>query len=447
MKHNIPPLVKVIVGLIIVMSIAGIFLFQLLPQNNTQITASGNVEGVEYKIAPEIIGKITIIHKDLGQEVLKDEPLFTLDGMVLLAQQKVAQANVDTAKAAIDTANKGVEMAQAQYDNVFDSMSTQERALRSTLWSRSSDSPDQQPAWYFSLDEEFTALLNNQEFAKADLATAQEDLTVVTEKSAGANFLEVEKRVANAQAAYDIAIQVRDQVANANNNSSMATEADKLVADAENELNDANLAYADAMISEGASDILDARAQVQVAQTRLDVIETKIATYKTGDRSTKLELARITLEQAQAALKQTEQGLATAQANLDLANAQVGKLEVKSPVDGVIQTRNVQVGEVVNPGTVVYTILDLSQLSLTVYISEDHYGEIKLGQAVDITADSFPGKVFAGKVVRISDQAEFTPRNVQTSDGRKTTVFAIKIEVDDQEGLLKPGMPADVVFK
>jgi multidrug resistance efflux pump len=108
--------------------------------------------------------------------------------------------------------------------------------------------------------------------------------------------------------------------------------------------------------------------------------------------------------------------------------------------------RNVEVGEVVNPGTIVFSIIDLSQLSLTVFIAEDRYGEISLGQRVEVTADSFDGQIFEGTVVQISDKAEFTPRNVQTSDGRKTTVFAIKIQISDPEGKLKPGMPADVKF-
>ena len=90
---------------------------------------------------------------------------------------------------------------------------------------------------------------------------------------------------------------------------------------------------------------------------------------------------------------------------------------------------------------------DLTKLNITVYVPEDRYGEIKLGQKVDVTVDSFPDMVFSATVVKIADEAEYTPRNVQTVEGRTATVIAIKLQVDDPNGNLKPGMPADVVFK
>jgi HlyD family secretion protein len=132
---------------------------------------------------------------------------------------------------------------------------------------------------------------------------------------------------------------------------------------------------------------------------------------------------------------------------LALIDAQISKLTVAAPLDGVVLSRNVEPGEVVNPGSIVLTLAKLTDLTLTVYVPEDRYGEISLGQAVDVTVDSFPAEVFTATVTHISDQAEFTPRNVQTVEGRKTTVFAIKLRLEDPEGKLKPGMPADVTFK
>ena len=113
---------------------------------------------------------------------------------------------------------------------------------------------------------------------------------------------------------------------------------------------------------------------------------------------------------------------------------------------GVVLSRNIEAGEVVAVGSAAMTIGQLDKLSITVYIPEDRYGEIMLGQGAEMTVDSFPNEVFQGTVVRIADQAEFTPRNVQTDEGRRTTVFAVKLTVDDPAGKLKPGMPADVVF-
>jgi multidrug efflux pump subunit AcrA (membrane-fusion protein) len=98
------------------------------------------------------------------------------------------------------------------------------------------------------------------------------------------------------------------------------------------------------------------------------------------------------------------------------------------------------------PGGALLVLGDLAHLMITVYLPEDRYGTVKAGQEARVTVDSFPGRVFAGTVQRIADKGEYTPRNVQTPAGRRAVVFAIKVAVEDPDGALKPGMPADVVF-
>lgn len=128
-------------------------------------------------------------------------------------------------------------------------------------------------------------------------------------------------------------------------------------------------------------------------------------------------------------------------------NAGAGARErVRTPLDGVVLYRSVEPGEVASPGTPLITVADLTNLSLTVYVPEDRYGRIVLGESYPVTVDSFPGETFTGTVRHISDKAEFTPRNVQTTDSRKTTVFAIRLDLPPSDGKLKPGMPADVQF-
>jgi HlyD family secretion protein len=130
-----------------------------------------------------------------------------------------------------------------------------------------------------------------------------------------------------------------------------------------------------------------------------------------------------------------------------LLDAQIAKRTVNAPLDGVILTRNVEPGEFVQPGAAALTVGDVTNLTITVYVPENRYGEVSLGQAVDVTVDSFPGVTFSATVIQIAQKAEFTPRNVQTVEGRSATMFAIKLSVQDPEAKLKPGMPADVVFK
>lgn len=118
-----------------------------------------------------------------------------------------------------------------------------------------------------------------------------------------------------------------------------------------------------------------------------------------------------------------------------------------SPIDGTQMEVLVEEGEYASAGAPLVTVTDLNDLTLTVYVPEDRYGVILLGQSYPVTVDSFPGQSFLGTVSYISDQAEFTPRNVQTTDNRKATVFAIQLELEPTGGLLKPGMPADVHFQ
>ncbi len=119
---------------------------------------------------------------------------------------------------------------------------------------------------------------------------------------------------------------------------------------------------------------------------------------------------------------------------------------VTSPIDGVVLERLVEPDEYAAPGSTVMVVASLDELTLTIYVPENLYGQFFLGQAYPVTVDSFPGQTFSGTVSFISNQAEFTPRNVQTIDSRQTTVYAIKLNLDPSDGMLKPGMPADVHF-
>jgi multidrug resistance efflux pump len=124
----------------------------------------------------------------------------------------------------------------------------------------------------------------------------------------------------------------------------------------------------------------------------------------------------------------------------------VSQEEIRSPLEAVVLERLFEPGEISTPGSTLLVVGDLYALTLTVYIPEDRYGQIYVGQACTVTVDSFPGRAFEGKVTHIADQAEFTPRNVQTVEGRKSTVFAIELNLSNPDLALKPGMPADVSF-
>ncbi len=119
---------------------------------------------------------------------------------------------------------------------------------------------------------------------------------------------------------------------------------------------------------------------------------------------------------------------------------------IRAPLNGVVLERLYEPSEIATPGSTLLVLGDLFTLNLTVYVPEDRYGQIILGRTYPVTVDSFPGTTFEGVVTHIADQAEFTPRNVQTVEGRKTTVFAVRLSLANPGLTLKPGMPADVNF-
>ena len=228
--------------------------------------------------------------------------------------------------------------------------------------------------------------------------------------------------------------------------SEVVTAAQDALDAAEVELNEAQQYYDSLLKTDAADRVLKARARVSVAQERYEVALDTVSSLQTGEYSPQVVIAAKILDQAKAALDQARTAVDTAQANLGLVNTQMSKTTVNAPMDGVILARNAEPGGFVQPGGAALTMANLADLTITVYIPEDRYGEIYLGQEVSVSVDSFPGETFTATVNYISDQAEFTPRNVQTVEGRSSTVYAIKLKVSDPEGRLKLGMPADVVF-
>lgn len=115
-----------------------------------------------------------------------------------------------------------------------------------------------------------------------------------------------------------------------------------------------------------------------------------------------------------------------------------------APITGVVFRKNVELGEIVQPGAAVFTVGDLDRPWVKVYVKEDSLGLVKLGQKARITVDTYRDKAYDGTVTFISSDAEFTPKNVQTKEERVKLVFGVKVTVENKNQELKPGMPADV---
>jgi HlyD family secretion protein len=197
--------------------------------------------------------------------------------------------------------------------------------------------------------------------------------------------------------------------------------------------------------------------QVNIAaETAGKILEFKVDqgdSVKTGDALGLLDdtLMKAQAEQARAALALAHitgvpAQIALAKANADLADLNLKRATITSPIDGTILRRSFQAGEFVGQGSAVFVVADLTRAAMTVYVGEENLGKVKLNQTVDVKTDSTGDKVFTGKITRISDKAEFTPATIQTKEQRVNLVFAVTIELDNTDGDLKPGMPADATI-
>jgi HlyD family secretion protein len=124
---------------------------------------------------------------------------------------------------------------------------------------------------------------------------------------------------------------------------------------------------------------------------------------------------------------------------------QISDATVFAPGNGVITSRIAEPGEILSPGVPIAVLTDLARPWLTVWIDEPNLSGIKIGQKVTVSVDG-SDREFEGTVGFISPVAEFTPKNVQTPDERAKLVFRVKVQLDNPEGIFKPGMPADAHF-
>jgi len=360
------------------------------------LTASGTVETTEINVAPEVAGKILAVDVQEGDTVHVGDVLVHFDDSILKDQRTIATSNLEMTKIALVQLTSPATIANIQKAIAQDKQ----------------DIDNAQQTY------------DNQKYFTTNQSAVQ---------NAHSGLILAQQALDDAQTDYD------KISGDPNNNKDKADAYQKLYA-AQLDYNSASYTYAlwtgkveSEQLNIKAAALSLAKAKLPEDQALLDVLNGgPIPDNATGAGIVQLQQARIAVQ--------------LAQANLDLLDDQIAKTTVVAPVDGVVITRNAEPGSVVNVGAALLTLARLDELTITVYVPEDRVGEVSLGQTADVSVDSFPGVVFKAAVSYISDQAEFTPRNVETVSGRKNTVFAIKLRLNDTSEKLKPGMPADVTF-
>jgi HlyD family secretion protein len=176
-----------------------------------------------------------------------------------------------------------------------------------------------------------------------------------------------------------------------------------------------------------------AKSAYEVAYNSLVAAQAQQSLIEEGNRPDTIAAQQLEVERSKAVLA--------------ASRTAVADTLVISPLSGLVLTKNYENGEYVNAGSPIATIANMDDCWIKIYVPSPQIGLIQIGQAAEVKVDAFPGRVFSGSIKEISQNAEFTPRQSITARERANMVFAVKIKIDNTEGILKPGMPADVVLK
>ena len=494
---------KRILPIIVILALAGggayWYFTRTVSAAPSALAASGTIETTAINVSPEVGGRVVSVAVQEGDAVHAGQVLVQFDPSLLTAQRKQAAAALAAAQAnyaslqagaanvqlqaALANAQLQVLAAQQALTDLNDqaalaaAQANQAVAVaQAALTKANKDLANAQnpvgQALFDAVDHTQLALDNAQ--TGSLLSTVSPDSQALVAATAQVNILfsqyqnlhakwdagdhgdALQKALDLAQSAYQSALdtqtqlQLRIQSAQANQT--------QAVKDAQKAYDDARRNLASAQRGPDADRLALAQANQKLAAAALADAQRHAARLSPGPDPELMALGQARLAAAQAGVAAAQAALApvqldaaqaqvdAAQSALALLDAQLSKLVVVAPADGVILSRAIEPGEVASPGATLMVMGGLTDLRVTVYVPEDRYGQIQLGQTARLSVDSFAGRVFAGQVVAIANQAEFTPRNSQTVDGRKDTVFAVQLAIANPDLALKPGMPADVSF-
>ena len=400
------------------------------------LVASGFIEAEEVTIAPELGGRVVELLVDEGDDVEAGQVLVRLDGTLLQAQIAVAQAALDVARAALAQARAGVRPERI-------------RQAEAALAQAQAGRDGAYQAW-----QDAIAIRDNPQELDAQIAQARAQVAAAEAGLAQATALKDA-----AEISHDAYWDGQDKLAKAKE------KLNEIPAPLRPSLPGMQLsvhlipnAYWKSWVGvntaqaglDGAraalSDLYALRNNPQELDARVDEIE---AQYRAAGATVQVAQAQLDALQAGA----TEEEIAIAEAQVEQAQAALDSLTVLrdkqiivAPVGGLVLELSIHAGELAAPGGTMLELGDLDQVTLTVYVPEDKLGQVRIGQRVEVRVDSFPDRPFTGRVVAIADEAEFTPRNVQTQEERVNMVFAVDVRIPNPDHALKPGVPADAVI-
>jgi multidrug resistance efflux pump len=389
---------------------------QAAAETEPTLVASGSIEGETVSVVSEFGGRIVGVLAHEGDQVQEGQVLVVLDTTLLLAQLGEAEALVVAAQANLGIVQAGSHPAEILAAQAAVGQALAEQAAAQVMF------------------QDAAAILENPQQIDLEVAKARAAVEL-----AGVEVEQAEASIALAAAERD---RYRSQgsmeekwLYAIHNHQVAAAEASLAAAEANRAGKEQTLAALLALRDNPlaiASQAHLAEANYRMAESGVAVAQAKLRELSAGPTSEEISVARAQVAQAEAAV----QALKT----------RISLMTLRAPISGMVASSAVHSGEAAVPGATLLTISDLSHVKLTVYVPEDELDQVHLGQQVEVQVDSFPGRGFPGTVAYISQQAEFTPRNVQTQKDRVNLVFAVRVHLDNPEQLLKAGMPADAIF-
>lgn len=439
-------LLVLILVLVILATACGTMIITPTLNTPTQLTASGTIETDLVRVAAQVGGRIESLAADEGDEVTAGQVLARLDDVLLRAELKKAEAALAMAQAQLAQARAGARPADLRKAEGAVKLARATRDGAKVAWEDAQAARDNPQELLLKIAAARSQLAIAearlaQAMAGKDAAQVEHDLwanvaDLVTSPTRVCiplpdgtlfcqDFYAGDRQVKNAFYQWNLSSQrlagLWDTIAQA-----------KAGRDAAQASLDALLAQRDNPLAANAQ-VDGAWAQYQAAEAALQEAEATLALARAGATTEQIRMAEANVRQAEAAVQ-------ALQVTLD-------KMTLRAPIAGLVTTRSVQEGEMAIPGVSVFTLANLEQVQLTLYIPETRIARVKVGQTVNVRVDSFPGRAFTGRVSYIAPQAEFTPRTVQTEEERARMVFAVKVAIANPDHALKPGMPADAVIE
>jgi len=388
LKRKIIP----IVFIVLLVGVGGLVYRGQYQERAAELYYSGTIEATEANIAFQVSGRVREVPVDEGRAVKAGDLLAVLAQEEFVARRNQSRANLEKQQKTLSQLEAALEVSRRVLPAEVERAEASEKALAAQLaQAEAGYRPQELKSAQLAVDEAKAALEDARR--NKDRYDQLFSRNVVSERDRDA-----------AQLRYETALK---EYGRARQNS--------------------------AMLKEGyrREDIETARARLKEAQAAVKLARSNLKRIEVAERD--VDAGRAAVDAARAAL--------------ELAEIQLGYTELRAPFDGIIVSRNIEPGEVVSSGQEVFSISNLSEVDLKVFVPETEIGKVKPGQAATVKIDTFPDKTYQGWVAFVSPEGEFTPKIIQTHKERVKLVFLVKITIPNPQLELKTGMPADAWFR